>query len=98
MPEELVFDQDHLVSVSENYGDVIYTEEFERFKQPMRFRVRLCRASDPESKGRIEAVVKYVKNNYARHRSYTGLDDWNDGLAAWLARTGNQKSNTIFKQ
>lgn len=98
MPEELVFDQDHLVAVSENYGDVIYTEEFERFKQLMQFKVRLCRAADPESKGRIEAVVKYVKNNYAKNRLFSNLDSWNEGVLAWLARTGNRKVHSITQK
>lgn len=30
---ELVFDQDSIVPVNENYGDIIYTAAFERFKQ-----------------------------------------------------------------
>lgn len=47
------------MAVSENYGDIIYTHEFEKFKQIMGFKVRLCRKADPESKGRVEAVIKY---------------------------------------
>lgn len=35
--------------------------------------VRLCRKSDPESKGRVEAVVKYMKNNFAKNRYYMDL-------------------------
>ena len=33
MPEELVFDQDSIVCVSENAGDIIYTYELEKFQQ-----------------------------------------------------------------
>ena len=43
MPEELVFDQDRLLAVDENYGDIIYTKEFEQFKQASGFKVYLCR-------------------------------------------------------
>lgn len=32
-PKELVFDQDRLIAVDENYGDIIYTKEFEAFRQ-----------------------------------------------------------------
>jgi len=32
-PKELVFDQDRLIAVNENYGDIIYTKEFEAFRQ-----------------------------------------------------------------
>lgn len=98
MPLELVFDQDKLVAVSENHGDILYTEEFERFRQAMRFKVYLCRKSDPESKGKVEAVVKYVKNNFAKHRLFTSLQDWNRSQLDWLERTGNQKEHGTTKK
>lgn len=98
IPEELVFDQDKLLAVSENYGDIIFTHEFEKFKQSMGFKVYLCRASDPESKGRVEAVIKYVKNNFAAHRLYENLQNWNEDCKAWLTRTANQKRHGITKK
>lgn len=98
MPKELVFDQDKLVAVSENYGDIIFTAEFERFKQVMGFSVRLCRKSDPESKGKVEALVKYLKNNFAKHRLYTSLADWNQVQLDWLRRTGNAKEHGTTKK
>lgn len=98
MPEELVFDQDKLVAVSENYGDIIYTYEFEKYKQAMGFKVRLCRKNDPESKGRIEAVVKYLKNNFAKNRYYMDLKIWNESFWEWLERTGNSKIHGTTKK
>lgn len=89
MPKELVFDQDRLLAVSENYGDILYTHAFESFKQRMKFDVYLCRGNDPESKGKIEAVVKYFKRNFARHRKLMEIDLWNEMFLDWLDRTGN---------
>lgn len=89
VPEELVIDQDKLVSVSENYDDIIFTYEFEKFKQTMGFSVYLCRKSDPESKGKIEAVIKYMKNNFATNRLYSDIRSWNQSFLDWLKRTGN---------
>jgi transposase len=89
VPEEIVYDQDRLLAISENSGDVIFTAEFERFRQQMGFRVYLCRKNDPETKGKIEAVIKYAKNNYARHRIFDNITDFNQGCIEWLARTGN---------
>ncbi|WP_449366252.1 DDE-type integrase/transposase/recombinase, partial [Virgibacillus sediminis] len=57
--EEIVYDQDKLMTVSENGGDLILTEEFQAYKQNRDFRVYLCRKADPESKGKIENVVKF---------------------------------------
>ena len=98
MPAELVFDQDRLLAVDENYGDIIYTKEFEQFRQRMGFAVRLCRANDPESKGRVEAVVKFFKNHFARYRKFMEPDLWNDDFLAWLARTGNARVHGTTKK
>lgn len=98
VPKELVFDQDKLVAVGENHGDIIYTFEFQKFKKEVGFEVRLCRAADPESKGKIEAVVKYMKNNFAKNRLYMGLDVWNMSFEEWLIRTANAKPHGTTKK
>jgi len=98
MPVEFVYDQDHLILVSENYGDLIYTYEFEAYRQQRNFKTRMCRKGDPESKGRIENVVGFVKNNFAKHRTYYNLDKLNEECLAWLERTGNGKKHNTTKK
>ncbi len=95
---ELVFDQDSIVSVSENYGDIIYTYEFEKYRQRTGLNIYLCRKSDPESKGKVESVVKYIKNNFLPNRIYLGLDILNQAFEKWLARTGNGKMHGTTKR
>ena len=89
MPEEIVYDQDHLITVSENAGDIILTGEFQAYKEQRDFRIYLCRKADPESKGKIENVVKYVKYNFADSRIFTTIENWNERCLEWLKRTGN---------
>src|SRR5690606_38867668 len=84
MSEEIVYDQDRLLTVSENAGDLIMTEEFTKYQQTRKFKVYLCRKSDPESKGKIEQVVKYVKNNFAKNRTFDNLVDWQNSSMKWL--------------
>ncbi|MDW7730547.1 MAG: IS21 family transposase [Bacillota bacterium] len=96
--EELVIDQDKLAVVSENGGDIIYTYEFEKFKQQMGFSVYLCRKGDPESKGKIEAVVKYIKRNFAANRFFTDIRSWNESFYDWLKRTGNYNVHGTTKK
>jgi hypothetical protein len=36
-------------------------------------------------------VVDFVKNNYARHRTFYNIDQWNEGCLSWLQRRGNGK-------
>ncbi|AHF10890.1 Mu transposase domain-containing protein [Dehalobacter restrictus] len=98
MPKELVFDQDRLLAVDENYGDIIFTREFEQFRLASGFEVYLCRGADPESKGRIEATVKYFKNGFAKNRQFVEIDMWNESFSEWLERTGNAKIHSIIKK
>ncbi|SEL39626.1 IS21 family transposase [Alkalibacterium pelagium] len=98
MTKEIVYDQDNLIAVSENAGDLLLTREFEAYKQARGFQLYLCRAADPESKGKIERVVGYVKGNFAKNRVYDDLDDWNQRCRKWLDRTGNHKVHGTTKK
>jgi len=91
MSTEIVYDQDRLLMVSENSGDLIMTAEFTKYQQTRKFKVYLCRKSDPQSKGKIEQVVKYVKYNFIKNRTFNNLLDWQDACMRWLKRTGNYK-------
>ncbi len=57
MTIEMVYDQDRLLAVSENAGDLIMTAEFTRYQQTRKFKVYLCRKSDPESKGYVKKRI-----------------------------------------
>lgn len=53
MTEEIVYDQDRLLAVSENAGDLILTDSFTKYHETRRFKIYLCRKNDPESKGYV---------------------------------------------
>ena len=97
-PEEIVYDQDHLIAVSENAGDIILTKEFQAYQQMRKFSIYLCRKSDPETKGKIENVVKYIKYNFSKNRVYSSLDVWNEQSLKWLSRTGNYNVHHTTKK
>ncbi|MBP2898910.1 IS21 family transposase [Escherichia coli] len=98
IPEEIVYDQDHLLLTSENHGDLILTHEFAKYVEKRAFRIHMCRKGDPESKGKIENVVKFIKRNFARHRSFTNIDKLNEQCLAWLNRTGNANMHHTTKK
>jgi len=94
---EIVYDQDRVMTVSENAGDLILTEAFENYYRYAGFSIRLCRGHDPQSKGKIEAVVKYVKGNFLTCRTYFGISQLNSEGLAWLDRTANAKIHDTTK-
>jgi len=97
-PQEAVYDQDHLILVSENHGELIYTKEFASYLQKRKFSVYMCRKADPESKGKVEKVVDFVKDNFASHRVFYGIDRWNEDCLKWLKRRGNGKLHATTRK
>jgi transposase len=95
--QEIVYDQDRVMAVSENAGDLVLTEVFEGYRRYAGFSIRLCRGFDPESKGKIESVVKYVKGNFLACRVYHGTSSLNSEGLAWLDRTANTKIHEMTK-
>jgi hypothetical protein len=85
------------MTVSENAGDLILTDAFEDYSKYAGFKIHLCRGYDPESKGKIEAVVKYVKKNFLVARTYYGLDNLNSDGLKWLERVANAKVHDTTK-
>lgn len=98
MPKEMVYDQDILISINENGGDIQLTQEFQTYVTHRKFTIHLCRKADPESKGKIENVVGYVKKNFAKHRSFFTVDKWNEQCIKWLERTGNKNVHNTTKK
>ncbi|WP_154655289.1 IS21 family transposase [Pontibacillus halophilus] len=96
--EEIVYDQDHLITVSENAGQLLLTTEFQSYVNERKFKIHLCRKADPESKGMIENVVKYIKGNFADSRIFSNIDDWNKRALQWLERTGNYHVHQTTKK
>lgn len=98
MPKELVYDQDHLILVSENHGNLILTREFAKYVKKRQLEIYMCRKQDPEAKGQIENVIGFVKKNFARNRVYHHIDKLNEECWAWLERTGNGKIHNTTKK
>lgn len=98
IPQQLVIDQDCVMVVNENYGDIIYTQKFKMFITEMDINMYVCRKADPESKGKIENLIKYVKYNFLQVRDFNNLEDAKDSLRKWLIRRANGKISQATKK
>jgi hypothetical protein len=98
VPKELVIDQDRLLVVSENAGDIIYTDDFKYFIEEQEIRMYVCRKDDPETKGKIENLIKYVKCNFLSIRDFKSIEGANTGVFKWLQRRANGKISQATKK
>jgi transposase len=96
--EVFVYDQDTLLLVDENKGDLVMTEAFRKYVEYRGIKVHFCRKSDPQSKGKVENVVKYQKYNFLRGRIFIDIFILQGENIAWLERTANAKVHNTTKK
>lgn len=80
--------------VSENLGNIIFVEAFEEFVKEMGYSVILCRPRDPQTKGKVENCVRYVKENFLAGYVFTGIDSMNSAALRWLDADANGTANS----
>jgi transposase len=90
-PEECVYDQTKLVVLEETFRELTLNQRFAQYATAAGFEVRACEGYDPESKGKVEAGVKYVKNNalYAEH--FADWPEFESYLSNWLEEVSNAR-------
>ena len=98
MPQTIVYDLDRIMVVDENLGDILLTEEFKKYVRSAGFKLHFCRKSDPESKGKVENVVGYIKKNFLYNHLYVDLEMLNGQALAWLDRTANHLEHNVTKK
>jgi transposase len=98
IPHEIVIDQDKLMVVSENHGDILFTKDFQYFIDEMDIKMYVCHKADPESKGKVENLVKYVKVNFLNTRSFESAEQADNSVLEWLKRRGNGKISQATKK
>ena len=98
IPSEIVYDQDRVFISDENRGDIVLTDGFKAYTRERSFTLRFCRKADPESKGKVENVVKYVKQNFLYNRPFEDISTLNITALAWLGRTANAMPHGVTQK
>jgi len=96
-PEECVYDQTKLVVLSERFRELSLNERFHAYATAAGFRIRACEGYDPESKGKVEAGVKYVKRNALYGESFADWAELEEYLKDWLKKANSRVHGTTGK-
>lgn len=97
-PQSIVYDQDKTMVVSENIDSIIFVKEFKEYVKETGYSIYLCKGYDPETKGKVENAVKYIKENFLVNRTYYGIDRLNAECLVWLDREGNGLISSVTKK
>ncbi len=97
MPRVVVYDLDKTMVVDENLGEIILTSRFRSYTQERGPELHFCRKADPQSKGKVENVIQYIKKNFLYNRFFYDIDTLNSLSIGWLGRTANYLPHNYTK-
>lgn len=96
--EECVYDQTKLVVIKEEFREVWFNEEFSRYAACAGFDIRICEGYDPESKGKVEAGVKYVKKDFFYGEEFSSMEGLKEELMKWTKEVANLRVHGTTKK
>lgn len=95
VPEEILYDRMKTVWLgTDERGEIVWHPVFLDFARYWGFVPRLCRPYRAQTKGKVEAGVKYVRRNFLcglQGREPGSLSDLNAQLRQWIAGVANQR-------
>lgn len=97
--QEFVYDQTKLVVINEKYGEIVYNNKFHQFAMQMGFQPNICEGYDPESKGKVERAIRYIKEDFFYGSQFKNIDDVRRSGKQWLETVANVRvHSTTGKQ
>jgi transposase len=90
IPETILTDWMKTVVIGREGGQTIWNAKFAEFAKDMGFVPKLCKVRRPQTKGKVERQVRYVKENFLPGRTFTDLEDLNRQVMAWCRKADSR--------
>ena len=74
-----------------------FNQRFMDFAEYYGIVVRLCYPYRPQTKGKIESTIKYLRNNFFNGRTFQDMNDLNNQCREWLKKVNSQIHGTTHE-
>ena len=91
VPSKIIIDNAKCAITKACYHDPVVQRAYGEFAEGYGFIISPCPPRDPQKKGRVEAGVKYVKNNFVPLRQFFNLVQSNQQLKQWVLETAGNR-------
>ncbi len=71
-------------------GRPIWQHDYESFMKTLGFQTKLCKPRHPFTKGKVERLIRFVKDNFLQGRSFHNITELNEAALEWCV-TQNSK-------
>ncbi len=94
VPEIVLTDRMKTIINGMEAGSPLWNRRFEDFASDMGFIPKVCRARRPQTKGKVERLVDYLKDNFLPGRQFEDLDDLNNQAIQWCKQVDSKPHGT----
>lgn len=97
VPETVLTDNMKTVINGREAGKPLWNSRFEDFAADMGFVPKVCKPRRPQTKGKVERLVDYVKDNFLPGRQFRDVDDLNRQALDWCRHVDSKIHSTTGK-
>lgn len=97
VPEKVLTDNMKTVIIGRESGKPIWNSAFEDFSVDMGFVPKVCAPRRPQTKGKVERLVGYAKDNFLPGRRFEDLNDLNHQAVQWCRESDRKVHGTTGK-
>jgi transposase len=93
---EILFDNMKQVVLErrKSVGESKFNSDFMSFSDHYGFTIRLCYPHCPQTKGKVENSIKFIRNNFFNGREFSSLQDINIQCSQWLEKVNSRVHGT----
>jgi transposase len=91
MTEDILYDNAKVVALQHNHDGVLFNPALLDFAGRCGFEPKVCHPYRPQTKGKVERSVRYIRDSFLEGERFASLDDMGNKLAAWLDNVANAR-------
>lgn len=84
IPQKVLTDNMKSVVIKRDFeGRPVWNHDYEAFMKAVGFETKLCKPRHPYTKGKVERLVRFVKENFIAGRQFVNVTDLNEQALQW---------------
>ena len=86
IPQKVLTDNMKSVVIKRDFeGRSVWNHDYEAFMKAVGFETKLCKPRHPFTKGKVERLVRFVKENFIAGRQFVNVTDLNEQALQWCS-------------
>ena len=77
-------------------GYPVWNKDYEAFMRTVGFQTKLCKPRHPFTKGKVERLIRYVKENFLAGRSFWNVTHMNREAREWCSRKNASFHKSVY--